>query len=189
MFKTLIVAIAAILYGGVANGQSTVNIGKNEISLQSDRMTPEALWAMGRIGGSTTSPDGKKIVYQVGYYSVKENKGHQVLYIMDADGKNKKLLTTSEKNETDAAWISGGQRIAFLCDGQLWSMNAEGGDRKQLTNSKIDIEGFKFSPDEKHVILIKFLDYHGSIKANPSDLPKATGRIVTDMNYRHGIIT
>ena len=42
-----------------------------------------------------------------------------------------------------------------------------------------------FSPDEKHVLLIKQIPYHGIIKENPTDLPKATGRLITDMNYRH----
>ena len=162
-----------------------VNIGKNNITLKSDLMTPEALWAMGRIGGSAVSPDGKKIVYQVGYYSVSENRGHQVLYIIDTNGKNQKLLTTDADNETDAAWIENGNKIAFLKGGQVWSMNIDGTERKQLTNDKTDIEGFKFSPDGKQIILIKSIPYYGSIKKNPSDLPKATGRVITDMNYRH----
>ena len=64
-------------------------------------------------------------------------------------------------------------------------MNPDGTDRKQLTHDKAGIEGFRFSPDGKKVILIKELPYHGTIKENPSDLPLATGRLVTDMNYRH----
>ncbi|MCR5152151.1 MAG: hypothetical protein K6A98_03220, partial [Prevotella sp.] len=59
-----------------AQEQEKVNIGKSDIQLQSDLMTPEALWAMGRIATAVPSPDGKKVVYQVGYYSVKENKSH-----------------------------------------------------------------------------------------------------------------
>ena len=150
-----------------------------------DRMTPEALWAMGRIGGAAASPDGKTVAYQVGYYSVKQNKSHQMLYTHTADGKQQTVLTTSAKSETDPAWIEGGKRIAFLTDGQLWSMAPDGTDRRQLTKSDIDIEGFKFSPDGKKVILIKSLPYHESIKKNPEDLPLATGRLVTDLNYRH----
>lgn len=150
-----------------------------------DRMTPEALWAMGRIGGAAASPDGNTVAYQVGYYSVKQNKSHQMLYTQTADGKQQTVLTTSAKSETDPAWIEGGKRIAFLTDGQLWSMAPDGTDRRQLTKSDIDIEGFKFSPDGKKVILIKSLPYHESIKKNPEDLPLATGRLVTDLNYRH----
>ena len=185
MNKNLTMAMTAALMmsGSVAQAQD-VNIGRNNITLTSDLMTPETLWAMGRIGAAQASPDGKKIVYQVGYYSVKENKGHQVLRVMDADGKNDRLLTTSAKSEGDAAWLDN-NTLAFLTGGQLWTMNADGTNRKQLTHSDIDIEGFRFSPDRKRVVLIKSIPYYGTIKQNPSDLPKATGMVITDMNYRH----
>lgn len=181
----LLATVALVLGGSFANAQHTVKDLNATFKVGSDLMTPEALWAMGRIGGATTSPDGKQVVYQVGYYSVKKNKSQQMLFVMDADGKNKRQLTTGQQSETDGAWIDQGRRIAFITGGQLWSMNADGSDRKQLTNSSVDIEGFKFSPDERKVILIKSLPYHGTIQANPADLPLATGRLVTDMNYRH----
>ncbi len=186
MFKTLSLAAAAIMGCAGANAQTMIGKTTDLTGLTTnDRMTPEALWAMGRIGGAAASPDGKTVAYQVGYYSVKQNKSHQMLYTQTADGKQQTVLTTSAKSETDPAWIEGGKRIAFLTDGQLWSMAPDGTDRRQLTKSDIDIEGFKFSPDGKKVILIKSLPYHESIKKNPEDLPLATGRMVTDLNYRH----
>lgn len=186
MNKATILATALSICCSSVNAQENASfIGKSNITLQSDLMTPEALWSMGRIGTAQASPDGKHIIYQVGYYSVKQNKGHQVIYIMDSDGKNNKMLTTSAKSETDAVWIKDGQKIAFLCDGQIWEMNPDGSGRKQLTNDKTGIDGFKFSPDEKYVILIKQIPYHGIIKEKPEDLPLTTGRVITDMNYRH----
>lgn len=186
MNKATILATALSICCSSVNAQENASfIGKSNITLQSDLMTPEALWAMGRIGTAQASPDGKHIIYQVDYYSVKQNKGHQVIYIMDSDGKNNKMLTTSAKSETDAVWIKDGQKIAFLCDGQIWEMNPDGSGRKQLTNDKTGIDGFKFSPDEKYVILIKQIPYHGIIKEKPEDLPLTTGRVITDMNYRH----
>lgn len=185
MNKSMVMAVAASLVMGSGSAEAqNVNIQRNNITLASDVMTPEALWAMGRIGAAQASPDGKKIVYQVGYYSVKENKGHQVLRIMNANGKEDKVLTTSAQNETDAAWLDN-NTIAFLSGGQLWTMNADGSGRKQLSHSSIDIEGFRFSPDKKHVVLIKSIPYYGAIAKNPDDLPKASGMIITDMNYRH----
>ena len=184
MNRNLTVAMAAALVmSGGAQAQD-VNIGRSSITLKSDLMTPEALWAMGRIGAAQASPDGRRIVYQVGYYSVKENKGHQVLRIMDADGRNDRLLTTPAANESDAAWLDN-NTLAFLTGGQLWTMKADGTDRRQLTRSDIDIEGFRFSPDRRRVVLIKSIPYYGTIRQNPSDLPKATGMVITDMNYRH----
>ncbi len=188
MNKAIILALGARLLGQPkVNAQSMIQ--KNNIQLSSDLMTPEALWAMGRIGGAQASPDGRQVVYQVSYYSVKENKSHTMLFVQPTKpGKTvvkPTPLTTDAKSESDAAWIEGGKKIAFLRDGQLWKMNPDGSARVQLTNSKLDIEGFRFSPDGNHVVLIKSIDYHGTISKNPDDLPKATGRLVTDLNYRH----
>ena len=177
------IALAALMTCGGIQAQTMID--KSNIKLESDLMTPEALWAMGRIGGAEASPDGKTIVYQVGYYSVKENKSRQVIYTISRDGKTQQKLTPAGKSQSDATWIANGKRIAFLQDGQIWSMAADGSDCKQLTNSSSEIEGFKFSPDEKSVILIKSIAYNGSIKKNPDDLPLATGRLVTDLDYRH----
>ena len=184
MKRILSITIASI-FSLTLLAQDDTMIQKNNIRIDGDRMTPEALWAMGRIGSYAASPDGKQIVYTVAYYSGKQNKGHHMLFVMDAKGLNKSQLTTSAKNETDPAWIDGGKRIAFLTDGQLWSMNPDGTERRQLTHDTTEIEGFKFSPDGSKIILIKSIPYHGSIKKNPSDLPKATGRLATDLNYRH----
>ena len=188
MKKALTLAAAMLIASAATiNAQQEMArpILKSNIKLANDRMSPEALWAMGRIGGYASSPDGKQIVYNVAYYSVKENKSHHVLYIMNADGSGQKLLTSSAKSETDAAWIEGGKRIAFITGGQIWSMLPDGTDRQQMTNDPTGIDAFKFSPDGKHVVLVKQIPFHESIKENPEDLPKATGRLVTDLNYRH----
>ena len=160
-------------------------IGPNNLNLQSDLMTPEALWGMGRIGASSASPDGKQIVYQVSYYSVEQNKSHTMLFVQNVNVKNRVQLTQDTKNESDAVWIEGGRKIAFLRGGEIWTMTPEGKDRRQLTKTNGSIEGFVFSPDGSKVIIIKSIPYHGTIRETPVDLPKATGRLITDMNYRH----
>ena len=93
MIKAMILAAAALTMSATSADAQTM-IEKNNIKVENHLMTPEALWAMGRIGGAEASPNGKQVVYQVGYYSVKENKSHQMLFIMDANGKNQKALTT-----------------------------------------------------------------------------------------------
>ena len=184
MNKALIITAAmAIASTSAAEAQNTVNIGKNDIRIENRLLSPEGLWAMGRIGSYTPSPDGQKVAYQVGYYSVKENKSHQVLYIINTDGTGQQLLTTTADNETDPAWVGG--RIAFIKGGEVWSMESDGSGRRQLSHTDGAVEGFKFSPDGKKVILIKSIPFHDIIKENPADLPKATGRLVTDLMYRH----
>ena len=175
--------IALFAHTGSIKAQKTVNIGKSNITLSSRLMTPEAMWAMGRIASAEASTDGKKIVYQVGYYSVKENKSRQVICITDADGKTNRQLSTAAASETDPTWVNG--RIAFLTGGEIWSMEQDGSNRRQLSKTDGSVEGFKFSPDGKKVIIIKSLPFNDIIQKNPDDLPLATGRRITDLMYRH----
>lgn len=179
-------AIAMFLIAGgsaKAAEEETVKIGKQNITISNGRMTPEALWAMGRIGAAEASADGRQIVYQVGYYSVKANKSQQKLCVINADGTGQQTLTTGTKSETAPTWLD--NKIAFLSEGQLWTMNADGTGRQQISKTTKDIEGYKFSPDGTKVILLHSLDFNEVIKKNPADLPKATGRLVTDLMYRH----
>jgi dipeptidyl aminopeptidase/acylaminoacyl peptidase len=181
---TIAVAVLLLTACGTQNESDKVNIQKQTIQLDNDQMTPEALWAMSRIGGYQASPDGQHIVFQTGYYSVEENKSHQVLWMMLADGTEQKQLTTDADNETDAQWLDN-ETIAFLKGGEIWKMKLDGGQRKQLSETEGKVEGFLFSPDGTKVILLKSIDFNDIIKKNPEDLPKATGRLVTDLMYRH----
>ena len=181
--KFLVVLAMLAILATPCKAQDDVKIGKQNIKLSSNLMTPEALWAMGRIGAAEASADGKQIVYQVGYYSVKANKSQQKIAVINADGTGNTTLTTGSKSETDPTWYQG--KIAFLSGGQIWTMNPDGSDRQQISKTTKDIEGFKFSPDGKKVILLHSIDFHEIIKKNPDDLPKATGRRVTDLMYRH----
>ena len=185
MNKSIVIAMMAGLLTTSPKTNAQAMIGPNNLNLQSDLMTPEALWGMGRIGASSASPDGKQIVYQVSYYSVEQNKSHTMLFVQNVNVKNRVQLTQDTKNESDAVWIEGGRKIAFLRGGEIWTMTPEGKDRRQLTKTKGSIEGFVFSPDGSKVIIIKSIPYHGTIRETPADLPKATGRLITDMNYRH----
>lgn len=184
MKKLTILLTGITLMTSISTMGKTI-IGKNNIQVTNKRMTPETLWAMGRIGDHQASPDGKKVVYQTGYYSVKENKGHQVLFVMNSDGKEKIQITDTEDNETSPTWIKNGQQIAFLRNGQIWTYDLKSKTKKQWSQSKQDIEGYIFSPNEEYVILIKSIKFNHVIEDKPQDLPKTTGRVINDLMYRH----
>ena len=181
---TIVVAVLLLTACGTQNESDKVNIQKQTIQLENDQMTPEALWAMSRITGYQASPDGQHIAFQMGYYSVEENKSHQVLWMMNADGTEQKQLTTDADNETDAQWLDN-ETIAFLRGGEIWKMKLDGSGRKQMSQTEGKVEGFQFSPDGSKVLVLKSIDFNEIIKKNPEDLPKATGRVVTDLMYRH----
>ena len=185
----MLAATACVSPEQSATDAGTPFIGKQQIEIKDGKLTPEALWAMGRIGSTAVSPDGKQIAYTVSYYSVKENKSHLTIYVMNADGSNNRQLTTTSDNEGEPCWIKGGTKIAFLTaaggSNQIWEMNPDGTGRKQLSQYEGDIEGFKFSPDESKVLFISQVKYGERTADKYPDLDKASGMVIDDLMYKH----
>ena len=196
MKKTDLFIMSAVLTLAACNGGTQPAgetnediIGRTtELNISNKRMTPEALWAMGRIGGMAVSPDGTKVAYTVSYYSVPQNKSNTEVFVMNADGSDNQQITHTPKGESNVVWTKDG-KLRFLSSesgsSQIWEMNADGSGRKQLTDYDGDIEGFAFSPDESKVLFVSQIKTVASTADKYPDLPKATGRIITDLMYKH----
>ena len=162
----------------------------NNNNLPTDRLTPELLWSMGRIGSTVLSPDKTNILYTVTTYNISENRGYSAIYILNSETKEtKKLTVNTSKSESDANFIENGRKIVFLSaddngTSQLWMMNTDGSNRKCISSEKTDVNGYLFSPDEKHVVLIHDVPTETSIIKN-DDLPKATGMVINELMYKH----
>lgn len=164
-------------------------IAQSKLQLQGDRLTPELLWEMGQVGSVAVSPGGKHIAYTVTYTSVEKNKRHTMIKVMNADGTNPRMLTTTADNESEPAFTPDGKSLTFLSNkggkNQVWCMNLDGSNRQQLTHEEKDVEGYKFSPCGKRVILVMSVPHNESIAAKEDDLPLASGMVINDMNFKH----
>ncbi len=173
-----------------AGGDDEKIIDRPEFKSETGVFDIDALEALGRVGGAQVSPDGKKILYGISYESLEENTSNRDLYVMDVDGQNSTRLTRTARSEQGAVWIDEGEKIAFMypddnkCP-QLWVMNADGSGRKQVSNVEKGIEGFLFSPDQKKVLIISTVKYAQTAADIYPDLPKATGRVIDDLMYKH----
>ena len=169
--------------------QSGELIDRSDIRIEGGRLTPEALWAMGRIGGISPSPDNKHIAYTVSYYSVPQNKSNTDIFVMNADGTDNVQLTSTPYSESQPTWIKNGQKLAYLSNesgtSQVWEMNSDGTDRHPLTNYADGIEGFAFSPDGQKLLFISQVKTVKSTADKYPDLPQASGIIVDDLMYKH----
>ena len=190
LFMTAVVTLASAC--GTATHEATSSadvIGRSDIRIEGHRMTPEALWAMGRIGGVCPSPDGKRIAYTVSYYSVSQNKSNTDIFIMNSDGTGTAQLTHTPYSESQPAWIKDGQKLAYLSNesgtSQVWEMNPDGTARHPLTNYDGAIEGFAFSPDGQKLLFISQVKTIPSTADKYPDLPQASGIIVNDLMYKH----
>ncbi|VBB46376.1 WD40-like beta Propeller containing protein [uncultured Paludibacter sp.] len=164
-------------------------IGKHIVTAKDSLMTPEILWSFGRIGNVQVSPDENKILYSVSYYSIEQNKSNSELFVMNVDGSDKKQITETAIKETAAKWLKDSKTIAFLSNEsgsmQVWGMKADGSGRRQLTNYEKDISDFMFSPDEKKILFVADVPYGQKTVEKYPDLPKASGKIVKDLMYKH----
>lgn len=169
-----------------------INISNNEvfdkpkITFSTNRLTPELLWSMGRIGSANFSSDIKAITYAVTYYNIKENKGHSVIYVKSLDNKENRAIFNGGNSPI---FINKGKQIAFLSSkngiSQLWTINVDGSNAKPISKCDKDIEGFLFSPDEKKVILIQSVENNSVIAKKEKDLPLASGMVINDLMYKH----
>ncbi len=172
--------------GGAADSQL---IDKPDYNSESGIFDIEALEALGRVSGPQVSPDGTKILYGVSYESVEQNKSNNELYVMNIDGSEQTRLSKTPGSEGGAVWIDGGKRIAFTAESegkpQLWVMNADGSGRKVVSALENGVGGFLFSPDGKKVIVVSTIKSVRTAADVYPDLPKATGRVIDDLMYKH----
>ncbi|HDZ11558.1 MAG TPA: S9 family peptidase, partial [Bacteroidetes bacterium] len=83
-------------------------------SAQKRAMTVEDMWSMGRVSQPVLSPDGKRIVYAVTTYSMKENKGNSDLYMIPSGGGKAIQLTAYSGYDGMPRWKPDGKAIDFI---------------------------------------------------------------------------
>ena len=158
-------------------------------TIKADWLTPELLWKLGRVSDAQLSPDGNSVVYNIRNYNLEANKGNSDLWLYDFKSKTTHPISADSSNETMPRWSRDGKKIYFLNDkgsSQVWSMNPDGTDKQQISNTASDINLYGFSANGNSLWLsmdVKLDAFLGKDKYN--DLPKATGHVYDDLMMRH----
>ncbi|MGH7527172.1 MAG: TolB family protein, partial [Gemmatimonadales bacterium] len=103
------------------------------------------------------SPDRTRIAFSTNRH------GSYDLYVMDADGRNPRRLTTDPGNEGEPAWTPDGARILYVATprtgpAQIYSIRADGGDGRALTTSTGGNSSPTVSPDGRNVAFVSARD-------------------------------
>ena len=183
MRKIIFMATLALLAASCQTHEDATKapITKPEITIEGGRLTPEALWAMGRINSVLPNEQTSQLAYTVSYYSVEENRSTSWIRIAkeDTDGH---LQTQSEWVGYEPAWW--GNDIAYLKAGKLYLKDNKAKDIC-LKGFDKDIDGFLLSPLGDKIILIAQVKTIASTADKHPDLPLASGRVVDDLMYKH----
>lgn len=174
--KHLLVAIVAVALGA-PSGQAQ------------KALTPEKLWELGRLGEVEIAPDNQTILYGVTHYDLQSNKGNRDLYTLDFTAESPRKVTDFSGSEFNGRWRPDGKKIGFLAtEGgsvQLWEMNPNGSDKKQITHIKGGISGFSYAPSQDKILFVKSVKLDNTVQDVYPDLPQANARIIDDLMYRH----
>lgn len=137
----------------------------------------------GRPARPMISPNGNKILFHVD----KEN-GDQGIYLMDSSGSYINSLIDTELRESEARYSPDGSLIIYSVSGedsQIWVMDGDGSNKKQLTQDGSNKNPF-FSPDGNRIAFISDRDNAGgwevySMNTDGSDQKRLTNNSFNDI--------
>src|SRR5579862_386692 len=112
-----------------------------------------ALLQLVRIGDPQLSPDGKWVAFSTQTVDVANNtKPKQIYAVPLSGGPPRKIADSAERPR----WSPDSKRIAFVSDragsAQLWIMDADGANPKQITNLATEAGGVVYSHDGKNLV-------------------------------------
>jgi TolB protein len=101
------------------------------------------------------SPDGTQIIFQSDHQN--EPQDTPDIYRIDVDGKNLvEILDDPPVADFNPRWSPDGSHIMFISDRsgnyEVFVMNADGSDVKQITDSEFPIIDFSLSPDDTLIV-------------------------------------
>lgn len=159
-----------------------------------DRMTPELLWKLGRVGGGSVSKDGKKVAYTVRRYDLAKNAGRSEIHVLTLEGKKDETVATF-RSASDLQWGKGegADKLFFVgtptekkdAKPQVWSLEPGQKTPRQITKVKEGVANLKVSPTGTHLAFTIDVKMDATVKELYKDLPKADARIIDSLMYRH----
>jgi dipeptidyl aminopeptidase/acylaminoacyl peptidase len=157
---------------------------------QDSRFTVEDLLKVRRVSDPQVSPDGRSVAFVVGDVNLDANRVVNQIYVKPVAGGSPKQLT-SANSATSPRWSPDGKQIAFITDGQIWVMDSDGDDKKQITKISTGAGGPVWSPDGNWIAFTSEVypdctdDDCNRRKDEAAEKSKVKAHITERLLYRH----
>ncbi len=102
-----------------------------------------------RVSDPQISPDGRTLAFVIGDVDMNANRVINQIYSIQTSSPNSvpKQLTTGTTSSSAPRWSPDGRKIAYTTGGQIWTMDADGGDKRQVTRISSGAANPVWSPD------------------------------------------
>ena len=150
--------------------------------------------AMDRISDPVVSPDGKRVVFMLRTTDLAANRGRTDLWLMGADGRDLRPLTSHPAADLNPRWAPDGKTVWFIStrsgSAQVWRIPVDGGEAEQVTRLPLDAANLVVAPDGRTIAFS--LEVFpglcpGETKKKLDDIAsgQASGRIYDRLFFRH----
>ncbi len=160
-----------------------------------ERMTPERIWQLGRLGSTCLNAKGNLIAYAVRNYDLKKNRGTSDIHLFDITNQ-RDWVVARHLHSADALQfvaLPGGPRLFYVgvpagqaeAKPQVWSIDYAGAAPVQVTHETAGVAHLKVSPQATHIAFTAKVKMDATVNEIYQDLPKADARIIDALMYRH----
>jgi dipeptidyl aminopeptidase/acylaminoacyl peptidase len=160
---------------------------------QKQPFNADALLKIQRIGDPQLSPDGLTVAFGVSTPDLAANKNVKSIWVVPtAGGSPRKLMDSAERPR----WAPDGKRIFYtgMQNGasQIWSINPDGTDPRQVTHLSTEAAGQIVSPDGKYLVVTSDVypdcgadDACNRMRLDANKNRSTDARLIKNLLYRH----
>jgi len=155
-------------------------------------LTIHDMLAMDRISDSQVSPDGTWIAFNVRETDLAGNRGRTDIWLVGADGKGLRRLTSHPAADWNGRWTPCGKWIVFLStrsgSSQVWRIKVDGGEASQMTRLPLDVGALVVAKGMLGVTMEVFPGMTPEATAEKLEAAQkapATGRLYEKLFVRH----